>query len=404
MRFKGFVGLMISIMLLCSAAPVAAEGGVKVPVIGYITQYDILDNEAMDFLKKMGVGWNLGNTFDAHQDPLKVNEMKVESLWVGVKTTAEMIRKVHEGGFNTLRLPVSWHNHVNGEDFRISTEWLDRVQEVVDDALAEGMYVILNTHHDVGKDFYYPSSENMEISERYIRSIWQQLAQRFADYDEHLIFESMNEPRLKDTEDEWVFNADKASCEDAARCINRLNQLFVDTVRAAGGNNETRYLMVPGYAASPDGALNRHFVLPQDSADNRIIVSVHAYTPYPFALQDEGGTDTFLLTDIGQTSEINRFMISLYKTYIANGIPVVIGEFGARAKGDNLQSRVNYAAYYAANASARNIPCVWWDNHAFKGNGELFGILDRKNCQWAYPEIVEALVKYGGYEKITPGK
>ena len=404
MRFKGFVGLMISIMLLCSAAPVTAEGGVKVPVIGYITQYDIPDNEAMDFLKKMGVGWNLGNTFDAHQDPLKVNEMKVESLWVGVKTTAEMIRKVHEGGFNTLRLPVSWHNHVSGEDFRISKEWLDRVQEVVDDALAEGMYVILNTHHDVGKDFYYPSSENMEISERYIRSIWQQLAQRFADYDEHLIFESMNEPRLKDTEDEWVFNADKASCEDAARCINRLNQLFVDTVRAAGGNNETRYLMVPGYAASPDGALNRHFALPQDSADNRIIVSVHAYTPYPFALQDEGGTDTFLLTDIDQTSEINRFMISLYKTYIANGIPVVIGEFGARAKGDNLQSRVNYAAYYAANASARNIPCVWWDNHAFKGNGELFGILDRKTCQWAYPEIVEALVKYGGYEKITPGK
>ena len=396
--------VLAGLLIVLNMTPsLAAEGGVKVPEIGYITQYEIPENEAMAFLKKMGVGWNLGNTFDAHQDPLKVSEMKVESLWVGVKTTREMIAKVHAAGFNTLRLPVSWHNHVSGEDFRISEEWLNRVQEVADYALEEGMYVILNTHHDVGSDFYYPNSENAEVSQRYIRSIWQQLSERFAGYDEHLIFESMNEPRLKDTEDEWVFNADKETCADAAACINQLNQLFVDTVRATGGNNATRYLMVPGYAASADGALNRHFKLPNDTADNRIIVSVHAYTPYPFALQD-GGTDTFQLTDIGQTSEINRFMISLYKTYIAQGIPVVIGEFGARAKGDNVQSRVTFAAYYTANASARNIPCVWWDNNAHKGNGELFGLLNRRECEWTHPAIVEAMIKYGGYDKIPEKK
>ena len=157
--------------------------------------------------------------------------------------------------------------------------------------------------------------------------------------------------------------------------------------------------MVPGYAASADGALNEHFALPADAADNRVIVSVHAYTPYPFALEYPG-TDTFKLTDIGQTSEINRFMNSLYKTYVAKGIPVVIGEFGARDKGGNLLSRVTYAAYYAANASARNMPCVWWDNNGHTGSGELFGLLNRKECTWAHPEIVEALVQYGGYEKI----
>lgn len=400
MRKRWAAWLLVCMLIMWNGMPFAvAEGGLKMPKITYINQYEIPDNEAMAFLNQMGVGWNLGNTFDAHQDPYHGDEMKIETIWCGVKTTKEMITAVHEAGFNTLRLPVSWHNHVSGEDFRISEAWLDRVQEVADYALSQGMYVILNTHHDLGSEFYYPNTANAEVSDRYIRCIWQQLAERFADYDDHLIFESMNEPRLKDTEDEWVFHAAKETCADAARSINRLNQLFVDTVRSSGGSNATRYLMVPGYAASVDGALNEHFQLPKDAADNRIIVSVHAYTPYSFALED-GGTDSFKLTDIGQTSEINRFMASLYKTYISQGIPVVIGEFGARAKGDNVQSRVDYAAYYAVNASARNIPCVWWDNNAHKGRGELFGLLDRAKCEWTHPEIVDALVQHGGYDKI----
>jgi len=396
--------LMICVMILLNGIPFSlAEGGVTVPEIAYINQYEIPDNEAMAFLKNMGVGWNLGNTFDAHDDHFKGDSLKMETRWVGVKTTKEMIEKVHDAGFNTLRLPVSWHNHVTGDDFTIKPEWLDRVQEVADYAISQGMYVILNTHHDVGKQFYYPNSENAAISESYIRCIWQQVAERFRDYDEHLIFESMNEPRLKDTELEWVFYADNEKSKDAALSINRLNQVFVDTVRASGGSNAERYLMVPGYAASVDGATNEHFKRPNDTADNRIIVSVHAYTPYPFALQD-GGTDTFKLTDVGQTSEINLFMIKLYKKYISQGVPVVIGEFGARAKGDNVQSRVDFAAYYAANASARNIPCVWWDNNGHRGNGELFGLLDRSKCEWTHPEIVEALIRYGGYDKIPAPK
>ena len=134
--------------------------------------------------------------------------------------------------------------------------------------------------------------------------------------------------------------------------------------------------------------------LPQDTADNRIIVSVHAYTPYNFALQD-GGVSSFTPSN-QQTTEIATFMNSLYKKYTAQGIPVVIGEFGARAKGNNLQDRVNYAAYYIAFASARNIPALWWDNGSFSGNGENFGLLNRRQAAWAYPEIVQALTQYGG--------
>lgn len=394
---KRLLALVLACMLL---VPVCfSEGGVKVPNITYVKPYEIPDNDAMRFLKGMGVGWNLGNTFDATRSGYVSNEMAIEWEWVGVPTSQEMIRMLKDAGFGTIRIPVSWHNHVN-KDFAISEKWLDRVQTVADWAIELDMHVILNIHHDNEQEFFYPAEEHMDTAEKYIRTIWTQLAERFRDYDHKLIFESMNEPRLKDTDLEWVFLTNNAKSQESARCINRLNQVFVDTVRGTGGHNADRYLMVPGYAASVDGATNEFFALPQDTADNRIIVSVHAYTPYSFALED-GGTDTFAVTNIGQTTEITMFMNRLYKKYIANGIPVVIGEFGARNKDDNLQSRVDFTAFYAANASARNIPCVWWDNNGHRGNGELFGLLNRAKLQWAHPEIVQALITYGGYDKLA---
>jgi len=329
-----------------------------------------------------------GNTALGPED----DDALTEYLWPIVR---EMIKTVHDAGFTTLRLPVSWHNHVSGEDFRINEPWLSRVQEVVDWALEEGMMVILNTHHDLDVNYYYPSSEHYDRSATYIRSIWEQLCERFGGYDERLIFESMNEPRLKDTPSEWVFNGAQADCQDAADCINRLNQLFVDTVRASGGHNAQRFLMVPGYAASPDGALTEHFSLPKDTVEHRLIVSVHAYTPYSFALQD-GGESSFSTEAGAQTAEIGTFLNDLHRKFIAQGIPVVIGEFGARDKGGNTQARVDYAAWYAFSARARGIPCCWWDNGAVRGNGELFALLNRKDATWYYPEIVEALVRYGG--------
>lgn len=363
-----------------------------------ICRRDLVMNEGLEFVQKMRLGWNLGNTFDAINDSFRGNDLNLESAWVGIKTTRAMIEAIHDAGFNTLRMPVSWHNHVDAE-FTINGPWLDRVQEVVDWAIDLNMYVILNTHHDVLKTGgYYPDSEHFDSSARYIARIWEQLSERFKDYDEHLIFESMNEPRLKDTSYEWNFDAKSAACVDSLEVINKLNQLFVDTVRAGGGNNATRYLMVPSYAAAPYNAVNGLFRLPTDEADNRIILSVHAYTPYAFALQ-EGGVNTFNYKG-NQASEIGLFMNSLYDNYITQGIPVVIGEFGARDKDGNTQARVDYASDYIALASARGITCCWWDNHAFKGNGELFGLFDRRNLVWPYPEIVEGMVRYAGYEKL----
>ena len=394
---KGISIFMTTCILLslfaCSAF---AENAVTIPELT-IVQKEIPDNEAMEFLKKLGVGWNLGNTFDAIKQGWNQNadEMTLETVWCGVATSEEMIDTLQKAGFSSIRIPVSWHDHVSGEDYEISERWMSRVQEVVDWAYSRGMYVILNTHHD--EDQFEPSSKHYDESAHYIECVWKQIAARFQDYDEHLILESMNEPRLMNSAYEWSFDANAAECLDAADCLNRLNQLFVDTVRASGGHNADRYLMVPGYDASPENAVRPVFTLPTDTADNKLIVSVHAYTPYAFALQMPGTSE---FGTQSQKTDIVNFMNSLYNKYTVNGIPVVIGEFGAMVKNGNLQARLDWAAYYVNIASARNLPVFWWDNNNFTGNGELFGLLNRKDCSFPFPELVEVIIRYGGYDKL----
>ncbi len=392
---KGISLFMILCVLLSLFTACAQAESAQVPDLD-IKRRPIPDNEAMAFLKQVGVGWNLGNTFDAIKGGWNKNadEMTVETSWVGIRTEERMIEALQNAGFTAIRVPASWHDHVD-ENYQISEKWLNRVQEVVDWAYSRGMYVILNIHHD--EDQFLPTPAHKDESARYIETIWTQLAARFRDYDDHLILESMNEPRMVNHANEWWFDANNQDCLDSAKVLNELNQLFVDTVRASGGSNATRYLMVPGYDASPTCVLNDYFTLPKDTADNRLIVSVHAYTPYSFALEMPGvstfGTQT-------QKQEIVSFMNELYDRYITNGIPVIIGEFGAMVKGDNVQDRVDWTAFYAATAGARNLPVFWWDNNVFSGNGERFGLLDRKTCTFPHQQVVDAMMRYAGYEKL----
>ncbi len=388
-------------MMFLFSAAVGEE--IVIPEMDFIRQQPIPDNEAMTFLKNMGVGWNLGNTFEAVKDQWTAtrDEMFLETYWQKDTITEPLFDLLKDAGFSTVRIPVSWHDHIDADGV-ISERWLSRVQQVVDWAMSKGLYVILNAHHDVMTGVYYPSSEYYEASAAFTRGIWSQLAERFADYDEHLIFEPINEARQRDTDHEWSFDARNPDCLDAADCINRLNQLFVDTVRMSGGYNETRYLMIPGYATAPGPVLNDTFILPEDDADNRLIVTVHTYIPYDFAQNTRSTLRDFEVRDMGITQQIAQTMSSLYKKYIMNGIPVVVGEFGALNKNGNTQARVNYTAYATVAAAARNIPVIWWDNNAVNGNGENFGIIDRKNITFYFPEIVETMIRFGGYDKIQP--
>lgn len=379
-----------------SAEEKEAERQYEIPEVN-VEAFDIPDTEALEFVHNMKIGWNLGNTLDAYSEGSLANELSSETYWGNPATAKGMIDAIQEAGFNSVRIPVSWHPHVD-ESYQISEAWLDRVQEVVDYAYDNGMYVILNIHHDNSEQFIYPSSQYLEQSVTYVTTIWQQLGERFADYDEHLIFECMNEPRQVGTAWEWWLNGSD-ECADAVACINEINQEFVNTVRALGGNNRNRYLMIPGYDASAQGALDSGFILPADAegVENRLIVSIHAYTPYSFALQAEGengSTSEFDSDTAGNTSEIDSFMNQLYERFISNGIPVVIGEFGSRDKGQNIQARIDHATYYIAAARARGISCFWWDNNVFFGSGENFGLYNRSSGSFPYPELVEGLMKY----------
>ncbi len=370
-------------------------GDVQINVPAFnVDKYPLPENEAMQFVEDMKLGWNLGNTFDA-VDCNVTNELDYEKAWCGYITTTETIAAIKAAGFETIRIPVSWHNHVD-ENNQISEAWMNRVKEVVGWALACDLKVIVNTHHDVDAKYYFPDSAHLETSKAYLTAIWSQMAEAFKEYDNNVILESLNEPRLVGTNYEWWYDKNNAECKDSMQCINTLNQLFVDTVRASGGNNATRFLMVPGYCASVDGTCNDDFMLPTDTVANRLIVSIHAYTPYNFALNKVGTKEFSVNTELDR-KEIIDFMDKLYAKFTANGVPVFIGEFGAMNK-DNEQARIEFAAFYTATARARGISCCWWDNNAFSGSGENFGLLFRSASTYTFPAVVKALVQYSATE------
>ena len=365
------------------------------------------DTEAI--LEDMGLGWNLGNSLDATGG----SGLDTETSWSNPKTTQALIDKVKSLGFNTVRVPVSWGKHVSGDNYTIDSAWLARVKEVVDYCYKNDMYVILNIHHDTKSSEsasgagYYPRSSAYSSSEKFVTSVWSQAAEYFKDYDYHLIFETLNEPRLIGTGYEWWFNKWNIPSEvkDAIDCINKLNQKAVDTIRNTGSNNRGRLIMCPGYDASIDGATVSGFKLPTDISGNknRIAVSVHAYSPYNFAMNvGSGSTSTY-------TSSIKNELQDLFSTLKSNfrdkGIPVVIGEFGSTDK-NNTAERVKWATDYTALAKKNNIPCVLWDNNAFAVyngnsivlNSEYHGYINRKNNTVTSPakDVIEALMKpYG---------
>lgn len=344
------------------------------PTVSPTPELTIADISSVDLVADMKIGWNLGNTLDA------VGGLGItsERAWGNPKTKQEMIDKVLEAGFNVIRIPVTWDGHFGAApEYKIHDIWIKRVKEVVDYAYNKGAYVILNTHHE---DWYMPTEENKEANAKQLAALWKQIAKYFKDYDEHLIFEGLNEPRLRGTAKEWSGDA------AASEIINYWEQVFVDTVRATGGNNAMRHLMITGYAASSSKDNLARIVLPEDE---RLIVSVHAYNPYNFAL-NANGTSAWDAARDGK--DLDYFMKTLDELFISKGVPVIIGEFGAVNK-DNMEDRVEWAEYYVSKAKEIGVPCVWWDNNAFSGSGENFGLLDRRKLEFPYPELLDAMMK-----------
>lgn len=336
---------------------------------------------AWEFVKNLTFGWNLGNTLDGGSRNAFDSPKAHETAWGNPVTTDGVAKLLKDTGFGIFRVPVTWSSHIgNPPNFIITPEWIDRVREVVDYGISNGLYVILNLHHE---NWHFPSYENYDAAEARLTKIWGQIAAKFKEYDEHLIFEAMNEPRMNRTKYEWT-----GGTPEARNVINKLNAAFIQTVRSAGGNNIHRQLMIPTYAASSDETVMRDLVVGE--YDKNIIVSVHAYTPYLFALSEEDVKE-WSPDNPKDTKDIDSLFGRIDDIFLSKQIPVIMGEMGARNK-DNIDARVRWAKYYASKAREYGVPCIWWDNGAFTGNGELFGLMDRRNLKWAFPEIVEAFL------------
>lgn len=347
------------------------------------TQSDPADMQNLtvaQLVEQLGIGWNLGNTLDAVKEKatIPVSPTISETSWGNPKTSQHMIQVVKDAGFNVLRVPTTWYTHMGaGPDYTIDPAWMDRVQEVVDYGISLDMYVILNLHHE---DWHFPSYANLDAAKAELTAVWGQIAERFANYDEHLIFEGLNEPRMKGTDAEWT-----GGTPESRDVVNQLDAAFVEKIRSCGGNNPNRILMVPTYAACTVPEALSEFKVPQD---DKVIVSIHAYSPYNFALSDNAGYTRY---EESYATELANLMNTLDQTFLQKGVPVVIGEFGARNK-DNTADRAAWATAFVKAAEEKGIPCVWWDNGAFTGSGENFGLLKRVQFTWEYPDIVNALM------------
>ncbi|MCR5387159.1 MAG: glycoside hydrolase family 5 protein [Treponema sp.] len=406
--FLKVLALSILFAALCTgcASPGGSGGGDSILVIpGEDTPIDGLSS--VDFASAMCVGWNLGNTFDSAEYGNKNNKgNNYETAWGMPKTTKAMINRIAAKGFKTIRIPVSWHNHITSEtNLTIDPAWLSRVKEVVDWAREYKMFVIINIHHDnltseqMSSTYGFSvntDTDQQNASKNYIQKIWTQVANYFKDYDNHLIFELLNEPRNIDGPNAGF--GDQPNLSTLNGIISQYNQTALNAIRATGGNNENRFVMAPYYAASPWKSSG--WTIPSDNnASDKILISVHAYDPYEFAMGTMSDT-TFAENEEG--SQLGYLFDELKTKWVNHGRGVVMGEASCTDK-NNLSDRLAWFNSYIPKAKAINCPVILWDNMqtattspADKDVPERHGYLNRNTLTWIFPTLVNAMISKAG--------
>lgn len=334
---------------------------------------------ALDFARRLGIGWNLGNTLEA-TGGIKSNTIRdYETAWGNPITTKAMIDGIKAAGFRSMRVPVAWSNLMGpAPDYVINRDLMDRVEQVVGYGLDNGMYVLVNIHWDGGWIHRF-STDYDECIKKY-RAVWRQVAARFKNRSDHLIFESMNEEG--NFEDLW-----KAGKKDQAyRLLNRINQEFTDLVRASGGNNTRRYLLIAGYRTDIGCTVDPAFEMPRDPARHSM-VSVHYYSPPTFAILEKDanwGKAAYTWGTPAEVEVVKRDMLPLKARFLDKGIPVVVGEFGCPSTNKDPASIVKYLTTVCEIAWALGCVPVLWDAGNF---------YDRKARRFRDPKVSEALAR-----------
>jgi len=327
---------------------------------------------------KMGLGWNLGNTLEA---------ICGENAWGGGRTSQQLIDSVKAAGFNTVRLPVSWFCHSDTAASVIDKNWIARVKEVVDYCIKDDMYVILNMHWDKGWLENRVNKANQDIVNKRQHLYWTQIANYFKDYDEHLLFAGANEPNAHDSTTMSV--------------LLTYHQTFIDAVRATGGNNSSRTLIVQGPSTDIDNTYKLMNTMPVDKIVQRLMAEIHYYTPFQFCLLDKdadwgkmfyywgkgnhSSTDTDRNATWGEESDVDKNFGKMKALFIDKGIPVIIGEFGAGKRklskpsdqALNNASVEYYYKYIVKSAVGKGLIPVCWDVPMWLFNRNTGAILDQ---------------------------
>lgn len=366
-RFLHLFSLMLAVLML-------------IPCVGSAEEADAVDNgvmreglTALEATRLMGNGINLGNTLEACDNNvgIKTNTpLSYETHWGQPKTTQAMIDGMKAAGFDTIRIPVAWMTnatHLYEGDYTIDADYMDRVEEVVRYARKAGMYVIINDHWDGGwyGMFGSESAETRALAMEAYKGMWQQIAERFRDYSDYLIFESANEElggRFDENSPLYCSDSVVTYLTDDERyaLTNEINQTFVDVVRATGGNNATRFLLIAGYSTDINQTCDDRFQMPKDTADSKLMVSVHYYDPWSYC----GASSAVSATKWGKVSDYEYMDQQLAKMtkFTEAGYGVVIGEYGALPCSDGLKD--NTLAYHTAFLDActkYNLTNCLWD-------------------------------------------
>ncbi len=362
-------------------------------------------------VKEMGIGINLGNTMEACGDWIEdvdrqwgdgVLEPKdYETAWGSPEVTKAMIEGMADEGFGVVRVPVAWSNMMDKSTCTISPAYTARVQQIVDWVIDAGMYCIINIHYDNGWVNNFPNDES-GCMKRY-ETMWTQIADAFKDYDDHLIFESQNEEL--GWESIWnPWSGTQSQKEKSYALCNRVNQKFVDVIRASGGNNPKRHLLISGYNTGFDRTCDPLFKMPDDPA-NRMAVSVHYYTPAGFAILEDKDESWAKARSTWGTDEdyreLNANMDMMKTNYVDKGIPVIIGEYGCPTKGKETESVVRFLSSVCKAAYDRQMCPVLWATPKGENDSEYSGHYDRTTCKISNPDLKKAFDEITGFTGKT---
>jgi endoglucanase len=338
-----------------------------------------------EVLKAMGMGWNLGNQFDAHD-----NGVSSETAWRQPKVTQETFNKVAAAGIKTVRIPITWMGHIgNAPDYKIEDAWLNRIAEVVEYAENAGLNAIINIHHDGSDSKYWLNIKNCAINATsqkntiaQLSAMWTQIAEKFKDKEHFLIFELLNEIQ----DGGWGWGANRNDGGKQYNALNEWLQAMVTAIRATGGKNADRWIGVPAYNTDID--LSEYLVLPDDPA-HKLMVAIHYYAPYEYTLeyqyQQWGHTAASgKTTNYGQEKDCESQMKKLYDRFTSKGIPVYMGEMGNvnRLNATNEKFRAYYFEYVCKVMHDNFIPAILWDNGVEKAGKECHGYFNHGTGNW----------------------